>query len=236
METVDQVLTELEKKGSAQTRKTFSRHGAPESMFGVKVADLKVIARKIKGNQDLALQLFDSGNADAMYLAGMVADGAQMNKTMLNRWAKLAPWYMVAEYSVPGVATEHPDAAAIARKWIKSKQSQVASAGWATYVGVMATREDEDLDLAEIGELLKQVETEIESAPNRVRYTMNGFVIGVGTYVKPLLKQAKQVAKNIGKIEVDVGETACKVPLATDYIAKVEKMKRVGKKRKTIKC
>lgn len=236
MQTVDEVLSALEEKGSAQTRKIFSRHGAPESMFGVKVADLKTIAKKIKGNQELALQLYDTGNADAMYLAGMIADGARMNKTMLNRWAKLAPWYMVAEYSVPGVATEHPDAASIARKWIKSKQPQIASAGWATYVGVLATRDDDDLNLKEIEELLQQVENEIETAPNRVRYTMNGFVIGVGTYVKPLLKQAKQVAKKIGKVEVDLGETACKVPLATDYIAKVEKMKRVGKKRKTIKC
>jgi hypothetical protein len=33
-----------------------------------------------------------------------------------------------------------------------------------------------------------------------------------------------------------MGDTACKVPLAVDYIAKVESMKRVGKKRKTAKC
>ena len=65
---------------------------------------------------------------------------------------------------------------------------------------------------------------------------MNGFVIAVGTYVKPLLKQAKATAKKIGKVDVQMGETSCKVPLATEYIAKVEKMGRVGKKRKTMKC
>jgi hypothetical protein len=65
---------------------------------------------------------------------------------------------------------------------------------------------------------------------------MNGFVISVGTYVKPLLKHAKAVAKKIGAVEVDMGDTACRVPLATAYIAKVEKMGRVGKKRKTMKC
>ena len=65
---------------------------------------------------------------------------------------------------------------------------------------------------------------------------MNGFVISVGTYVKPLLKDAKRVAKAIGKVEVDMGDTACRVPLATDYIKKVEGMGRIGKKRKTARC
>jgi hypothetical protein len=50
------------------------------------------------------------------------------------------------------------------------------------------------------------------------------------------LKKAKAVAKQIGKVEVEVGNTSCKVPLATEYIAKVEEKGRVGKKRKTIKC
>ncbi len=65
---------------------------------------------------------------------------------------------------------------------------------------------------------------------------MNGFVISVGSYVKPLSKQAKTVAKKIGKVNVDLGGTSCKVPLATEYIEKVQKSGRAFKKRKTIKC
>ena len=65
---------------------------------------------------------------------------------------------------------------------------------------------------------------------------MNAFVIAVGSYVKPLTKKAKQIAKKIGQVEVDMGDTACKVPLATEYIAKVEKAGRLGKKRSTVKC
>ena len=59
MKTVPQVLAALKKKGSEQTRKTFSRHGAPGKMYGVKVADLKVIAKQIRGNQQLAIDLYD---------------------------------------------------------------------------------------------------------------------------------------------------------------------------------
>jgi len=236
MNTVSQVMSELKKKGNAQTRKTFANHGAPEDMFGVKVADLKVIAKKIKGNQELALDLYATGNSDAMYLAGIVADGSQMNNKQLNDWAKQAPWYMISEYSVPGVAAENEKARELALKWIKSKKENIASSGWTTYVGVMATSSDDDLDLDEIKDLLRQVEATIDKSSDRVRYTMNGFVIGVGAYVKPLLKQAKATAKKIGKVEVDMGSTSCKVPLATEYIAKIESADRVGKKRKTMKC
>jgi hypothetical protein len=65
---------------------------------------------------------------------------------------------------------------------------------------------------------------------------MNSFVIAVGTYVSPHLTRAKAVAQQIGEVYVDVGDTACKVPIATEYIEKVESMGRVGRKRKTIRC
>ena len=92
------------------------------------------------------------------------------------------------------------------------------------------------LDLAEIQRLMDRVVKEVGTAPNRVRYCMIGFVIAVGGYVIPLLKQAKAAARQIGAVSVDVGETACKVPNATEYIEKLESMGRVGRKRKTMRC
>ena len=236
MKTLSKVLAALKKKGTEQTRKTFARHGAPGDMYGVKVADLKVIAKQIKGNQQLACQLYESHNPDAQYLAGMVADGAQMTTNQLQAWATNASWSMVAEYSVPGVACENSAARSLAIKWIKSKQESIASSGWSTYAGLVAILPDKELDTKEIKSLLDQIIENIDSAPNRVRYTMNGFVIAVGCYVKPLLKQAKATAKAIGTVSVEMGETACKVPLAVETIKKVETAGRLGKKRKTIKC
>jgi len=229
-------MRELKAMGNPQTVKTFRRHGADGPMFGVKIGDLKKVLRKIKNDQSLAMQLWDTGNSDAMYLASLVADGRQMTKTQLNAWAKSAWWYMLSGYAVPFVAAEHPDATAIAMKWISSKKEHVASAGWSTYSLVVATRDDSDLNLSEIKTLLKRAESEIETAQNRVRYCMNGFVISVGAYVQPLFKNAKATAKRIGKVSVDMGDTACKVPLATEAIEKIESMGRVGKKRSSTKC
>lgn len=238
MPTVASIMAELKKKGTEKTRKIYARHGmATDNMFGVSVADLKVIAKTIKGQQALACELYETGNLDAMYLAGMVADGSQMTPKQLNAWAEGARnLQMIAEYTVPWVTVENPQGRDLAMQWIKSKKEHVASSGWCSYSGLLATKADEALDLAEIEGLLGTVVKGIKSAQNRVRYTMNGFVIAVGTYVKPLSKQAKATAGQIGIVSVDVGDTACNVPLATAYIEKIEAAGRLGKKRKTIRC
>lgn len=238
MPTVATIMAELKKKGSAQTRKIYARHGnVTENMFGVSMADLKVIAKKIKGQQVLACELYETRNLDAMYLAGLVADGAQMTEKQLNAWAEAAAGLqMISEYTVPWVAVDNAHARDLAIRWMKSKNEHVVSSGWSTYAGLVAMKPDEALDLAEIDDLLSAVEKGIKSAPNRVRSKMNAFVIAVGSYVKPLLKNAKASAQRIGAVSVDVGETDCKIPLATAYIAKIEAAGRVGQKRKAIRC
>jgi 3-methyladenine DNA glycosylase AlkD len=238
MATAESIMAELKKKGREQTRKTYVRHGAPaERTFGVLTADLKVIAKTIKREQALACSLYETGYVDAMYLAGMVADGSQMTKKQLEAWAAGAGIMpLISEYTVPWVAVESPHARELALKWMRSPREHVAASGWCTYAGIVAITPDEALDLPEIEGLLGLIVKEIAGAPNRVRYTMNGFVIAVGAYVKPLLKHAKEAAKKIGTVSVSMGDTACKVPLATAYIEKLEASGRVGKKRATIRC
>jgi len=238
MPTTATIMAELKKKGSEKTRKMYARHGmVTERVFGVSMADLKVIAKTIRAQQSLACELYDTGYLDAMYLAGMVADGSQMTRRQLNAWAQgAAELQMISEYTVPWVTVENPDARDLAMQWIKSKKERVACSGWCTYSGLVALKPDQELDFAEIEGLLATIVKEISGAQNRVRYTMNGFVIAVGTYVKPLLKQAKSAARQIGAVSVDLGDTACNVRPATAYIEKIEASGRIGQKRKTIRC
>ena len=72
--------------------------------------------------------------------------------------------------------------------------------------------------------------------PDRVPYCMNSFVIAVGGYISSLFDLAMQTAKEIGRVEVDMGDTDCKVPSAPDYLTKIKTMGRIGKKRKSAKC
>lgn len=238
MPTLSTVMAELKKKGSENTRKIYAKHGmAPDRVYGVSVADMKVIAKTIKGEQDLACELFETGIMEPMYMAGMVANGAKLTREQLKKWVKsTGGLQMISEYTVPWLAVENPHARELALAWMGAKDEHVAASGWCTYSGLLATKSDDELDLKEIEGLLARVEKEIAGAQNRVKQTMNVFVISVGSYVKPLLKQAKATAKRIGAVKVDVGDTACKVPPATEYIEKIEKMGRVGKKRKTMRC
>ncbi|RYZ44357.1 MAG: hypothetical protein EOP49_27295 [Sphingobacteriales bacterium] len=90
--TVNEIMQQLAGMGSEQTRKTFTNHGATGNFFGVKVGDLKTIQKKVKKNHQLSLDLYNTGNSDAMYLAGLIADEKQITKKDLQSWAENATW------------------------------------------------------------------------------------------------------------------------------------------------
>lgn len=233
---LNDVMAALKAKGSEQTKRIFMKHGAKEPFFGVKVGDMKPIAKQIKGDQALALELYATGNGDAQYLAGMVADGRKMTTKQLQSWADTATWDMISGYTVAWVASEHPEGFSLAVKWTKSKDEQVLRAGWTTLGAIAATVPDADLPVAEYGKLLDRAVKEIDGAPDGARYSMNNFVIMVGTYVAPLAVKALAAAKKIGPVEIDMGDTSCKVPLAEEYILKSRRGAAVAPKRKTIRC
>jgi 3-methyladenine DNA glycosylase AlkD len=233
--TAQEIVAELKKFANAQTKKTWMTHGAQEPCLGVKVEDMKKIQKRVKMDYQLALDLYDTGIADAMYLAGLIADDAKMTKKDLQKWIENATWGMVAEFTVPWVASGSPHGHEMALKWMESKDDAIASAGWQTYSSMVAIKEDAELDLAEIKKLLGRVAKTIHQQPNRVKYVMNSFVIAVGCHVKPLHKLAVDTANGIGKVDVDlVG--ACKIPFAPDHIKKFEARSAIGKKRKSPKC
>ncbi len=234
--TLEEVMRELESKGCESIKKTLMRHGAPEPFFGVKVGDLKPMQKKLKGQQELALELYATKNSDAMYLAGLIADGRKMTKKQLDQWASGATWHMIAGYTVPWVAAEHPDAVSLAVKWTASKKDLVATAGWSTLGSVAATVPDDEIPLEIFEKLLGVVPTALKSAGNRTRYAMNNFVICVGTYVAPLAEAAMKTAKKMGVVEVDMGDTDCKIPDAATYIIKSRKGAPTAPKRKDTRC
>jgi 3-methyladenine DNA glycosylase AlkD len=236
MDTVETIMLELEKMGTEQTRKTFLRHGAPSSMFGVKVGDLKTIVKRVKKNHTLAKGLYDTGNSDAMYLAGLIGDETKMTKSDLNKWAKNSTWHMISEYTVPFVAAESPYAMELALEWIGSSKENIASAGWATLSLYISISPNETIDKKQIKGLMAQVAKEIHNAHNRVRYTMNGFILSVGAYIPDLTEDAKKIASKIGDVYVNMGDTACKVPAVIPYLEKMEKMNKIGQKRKNARC
>lgn len=234
--TAKEVLEQLKAFGDERTKNTLMNHGAKEPFFGVKVADLKKILKKTKKNHELSLELFDTGNSDAMYLAGLMADEKQITKDQLNNWVKKAYWSYLSEYAVPWVAAETDFGFELGLEWIESEEENISSAGWSTLAYYASVNSDDKLDIPTYIKLLKRAEKEIPTSKNRVKYTMNGFVIAIGAYIQELTQLASEVAARIGVVKVDMNGTACKVPLAKEYIQKVIDKNKVGVKRKTARC
>ncbi len=234
--TAAEIVEQLKVLGTDAYKNVLRKHGVPEPCFGVKIEDLKRFQKRIKKDYRLALDLYDTGVYDAMYLAGLIADDPRMTKKDLRHWVEKAHCPMLGEYTVAWVAAESPHGRELALEWIESGKEGVAACGWATLSGLVAVKDDSALDLAELKRLLQRVRDTIHRQPNRVRYVMNGFVIAVGSYVQGLTDAALQTAALVGPVTVDRGETACKVPSAAEYIEKVRKRGAIGKKRKTAKC
>jgi 3-methyladenine DNA glycosylase AlkD len=234
--TRDEVMAELKRLGNPQTQKTWENHGSKGETFGVKIGDMKTIQKEIKHNHELALELYETGNSDAMYFAGLISEPKKMTKKQLQHWADKATWGMLSEYTVPWTATESDFGSELAMEWIDADNEKLQSTGWSTYSNLLAYKKDEELDFAEIKKLLARIAKTIHNQGERVKYTMNGFVIAVGGYVLPLADEAIKTGKAIGKVSVDMGGTACKVPDAVAYIEKMADAGRIGKKKKTVFC
>jgi DNA alkylation repair enzyme len=230
------IVAELARLGGASYKKVILTHGAREPVHGVRVEDLKKIHKRVGTDYQLALELWDTGVYDAMYLAGLVADDPRMQKRDLQKWVEGAYCAMLAEYTVAWVAAGSPHGRELGLKWIDSKQERIASSGWATLGSLTSITPDEELDRGELRALLGRVEKTIHQAPNRERYVMNGFVVSTGCFVKELTPVALATGKRMGPVQVDMHGTACKVPSAVEMIGKVKARGTLGKKRKSAKC
>ncbi len=236
MFTLQEIIIELENYGDETIKKIYLNHGVSEPLYGVRVQDMKKIVKKVKKDHELSLALYATGNYDAMYLAGLIADENKISKSDLQKWVEESPNQAISEYTVAWVAAESKHGYTLGLQWIESGNELIATAGWSTLSNYAAITQDDKLDLPMYAQLLDRVKKNIHSAPNRVRYTMNGFVIAVGRYIIELSEKASQVAEKIGKVSVNVGNTSCKVPNAVDHIKKVKDKGKLGKKRKMARC
>ena len=234
--TTQEILNQLKDFGDESTKNILLKHGAREPFYGVKVADLKKILKKTKKNHSLSIELYKTGNSDAMYLAGLMADEEQISKKELQEWVENAYWYYLSEFTVPWVASETPYGYDLALQWVKSDKVNIQAAGWSTLSSIAALKESKDLDLKKYETLLKQAEKNVHKEESRASYAMNNFIIAVGTYIPELSEKAKAVADRIGKVKVHMPEVKCNVPVALKKIENVIEKGRVGVKRKSARC
>lgn len=232
--TFEEIMLFLEANGSEQYRKIYTNHGIPDPKFGVKISELKKLVKKIKKNYELSKQLYDTGNYDAMYLAGLVADESKMTKEDLEHWMSESKCEGIACNTVAWIAAESSYGLELAKEWMTLNHETTAAAGWATYTSLITLKPNEDLNIPEIESNLDTILGVIHSEREEVKYQMNYHVIAIGGYIPALRDKAKDYGEQIGKVSVDMGNTACKVALIKPYIEKMEA--RGIKKKKQARC
>lgn len=223
-----QVMAQLRESGTAQNRKVYARHGAKEPMFGVSFADLNRLKAEIGTDHKLAEQLWRSGNTDARTLATMVADPAAFSLSGLDAWLRDLDYYMLVDLFAANVVARSKHAQRKAELWTKSPDEWRSSAGWTvvTVLGMQNEVSDEWLR-----SFLDRIESEISAAPNRSRHSMNNALIAIGGRSEALRRLAFTVARRIGRVDVDHGETGCKTPDASERIAKMWERRALRRRR-----
>lgn len=220
--------------GDENTKRTLGKHGAREPFFGVKVAELKKIVKRVKKDHGLSLDLFDTGNSDAMYLAGLIADEKKISKDELRHWADKAYWHMLSVYTVAWVAAESPHGWELGQEWIDSDRENIACTGWSTLANWVLIRPDTALDLQGLKALTERAAGRYQSAPKAVRATIVAFLQTVGVSVTPLEVAAAEAGRQIRQENAEGAADA-----STDigsYIEKIRQKGRLGQKKKQARC
>lgn len=233
---LDMVMQELEALGKERTKKIYQSNGAHEPLFGVATGAMKPLFRAIKRNQPLAEQLYATGNYDAMYFAGMIADPTAMTQSDFERWMDGAYFYMLSDYIVAVTLAETDIAQEVSDTWIASDIELKMSAGWSCYCWLLGNRPDSQFAEEKIANMLELVKSTIHEAPERVKYAMNNFMYTVAVSYQPLHEKAVEIAKEVGPVEVNSGNTKSKFLNASVNIQKAVDKGQLGFKRKYVRC
>ncbi|KWW17281.1 MULTISPECIES: DNA alkylation repair protein [Peribacillus] len=230
------VMQELEALSKERTKKMYISNGAHEPLFGVATGAMKPLAKKIKINQRLADELYATGNYDAMYFAGIIADPKAMNESDFNRWMDGAYFYMLSDNVVAVTLSESDLAQDIADKWISSGDELRMSAGWSCYCWLLGNRQDDEFSEIKISNMLDIVKDFIHDSPERTKSAMNNFLYNVGISYLPLHEKAVETAKTVGTVEVKRDKKKNSYLHASDSIEKEIQRGRLGFKRKYVRC
>lgn len=233
---LETVMQELEALGKERIKKTYISNGAREPLFGVATGAMKPMSKIIKKNQPLAEQLYGTGNYDAMYFAGIIADPNAMTEADYDRWMDAAYFYMLSDYVVAVTLAEADIAQQVADKWIVSGEELRMSAGWSCYCWLLGNRPDREFDESKIADLLKRAEHTIHDSPERAKYAMNNFIYTAAISYTPLHSLAVETAARVGPVEVQKDKKKSKFLNASENIQKALDRGQLGFKRKYVRC
>jgi 3-methyladenine DNA glycosylase AlkD len=217
--TVDEVLSQLKALGDEARRKHNTKAGAPDNQFGVKLGDLRALAKKVKPDHVLALKLWETGNVEAQLLATLLIKPASLPANELDKLTRSTTCAQVADWLNAYVVAKHPEKEKLREKWMTAKDRWAARAGW-NLTASLASKNAESLDPSA---LLDRIETEMPTAKPEVQWTMNNTLAAIGVHHPKHRKRAITIGEKIGLYRdwpVSKGCTPPYVPVWVEAIVK----------------
>jgi 3-methyladenine DNA glycosylase AlkD len=233
---LEEIMDQLASLTNERTKKYYVSNGALEPVFGCTISSMKPLFKQLKFNQRLADQLYDTGNYDAMYLAGMIAEPKKMTKQDFDRWIDKAYFYMISDFIVAVTLAEADIGPEVADVWIDSEKELTVSAGWKAYEWMLGTRKNESFDQQRLKELIEMIPLRFDSRPPRAQSAMIDFLQAVAISYPPLHEDAVKIAKVLKTKEIVFGETKSRTVDPLTHITSEVNKGRLGFKRKHVRC
>ncbi|MBA4853380.1 DNA alkylation repair protein [Emticicia sp. BO119] len=192
--TLSETLEKLKSLGCEEMRKQNIKRGARTNQFGVKLGDIRPIAKKIKINNQLALELWDTGIIDARLLATLIINPKKLTNEIINEMVKSEKFVQVADWLYSYVIKIYPDNETLRKEWMDSKEVMCARAGWSLTSGCVIRNPD----VLDIPALLDRIEKEMKEAAPEVQWTMNFTLGNIGINFSQYRQRAIDIGEKLG--------------------------------------
>lgn len=212
--TLNETLKRLKALGNEATRKHNTKYGAGENQFGVKAGDIRMLAKKIKTNHELAMSLWQTGNVDAQLLATLLIEPQTLSAEEMDRTVRSVSFVHVADWLNAYVVRQHPDKESLRGEWMATDDRWAARAGW----DLTAERVAKSPDGLDVPALLDRIESEMAEAAPEVQWTMNSTLAGIGIHFPRHRKRAISIGEKLGIYRDFPVSKGCTSPFAPIWI------------------
>lgn len=212
--TVGDVLAELAALEDPRVRAVNERHGDDH---GVNLTQLRAVAKRLKTQQDLARQLWGTGDTAARLLALLICRPKAFDRDELAAMVRETRVPKVHDWFVNYVVKKSPHAEDLRTAWMADPDPVVASAGWAL-TSDRVVKKSEGLDLAG---LLDVIEAQMKAAPGRLQWAMNTCLAQIGIEHPEHRTRALEIGERLGVLEDYPTPPNCTSPYAPAWIAEM---------------
>ena len=220
MNTVTNVLSQLEAIGTEQLRAQNGRHGYVGAQYGVKMGELRTIAKAIKLNTAFGLALWETGYLEARLIAVLIMKPKELSVDQLTMLVQSATYGHLADWVNSYLVKQHPDKEALRIAWLNvdaHAEPWLARTAWS----LTTERVSKSPDGIDFAEVLKRIDTELATAPEPTRWTMNFCLGELGINHPEFRAEAVAIGERVGAYRDYPTSKGCISPFVPLWVAAI---------------